>query len=110
MEQVGGDVRVAFAVQQIHAQRAGMFGPGRVIGLLGELVDFHVISLLSRRRPVTALTLSSSAKADDPVGTDIVCSTVITGCPAFAGHDNVRGAHLSLANASTFSAKILGCS
>src|SRR6202035_5773565 len=41
MEQVGGDVRVAFAVQQIHAQRAGMLGPCRIIGLLGELVDFH---------------------------------------------------------------------
>jgi hypothetical protein len=30
--------------------------------------------------------LSSSAKADDPVIADPV---VITGCPAFAGHDSV---------------------
>src|SRR5580700_3369007 len=41
MEQVGGDVRIAFAVEQVDAQRAGMLGPGRIIGLLGELVDFH---------------------------------------------------------------------
>src|SRR3984893_18221841 len=41
MEQIGGDMRIAFAVEQIDAQRAGMLGPGRIIGLLGELVDFH---------------------------------------------------------------------
>ncbi len=34
------------------------------------------------------IRLSSSAKADDPVSTD---SAVITGCPAFAGHDSGEG-------------------
>ena len=35
--------------------------------------------------------LSSSAKADDPVNTDVRDSSdniAITGCPAFAGHDD----------------------
>src|SRR3984957_6646967 len=41
VEQIGGDVRIAFAIEEIEAQRAGMLGPGRIIGLLGELVDFH---------------------------------------------------------------------
>ena len=40
VEQVGRDLRIAFAVEQIDAQRAGMLVPRRVIGLLGELVDF----------------------------------------------------------------------
>ncbi len=44
-------------------------GAGRVVGV-GE-----------------GLGLSSSAKADDPVTTE---SVAITGCPAFAGHDNAR--------------------
>ena len=60
MEQIGGDARIAFAVGQIDAQRAGMIVPGRVIGLLGELEDFHgavspryadVVSLAVARRP-----------------------------------------------------------
>ena len=47
VKQIGGDVRIAFAVRQIDAQRAGVIVPGRVIGLLGELVDSHgcVVSL-----------------------------------------------------------------
>ena len=41
VEQIGGDVRIAFAVRQNNAQRAGMIVPGRVIGLFGELIDSH---------------------------------------------------------------------
>ena len=45
MEKVGRDVRIAFLVEQVDAQRAGMIVPGRIIGLLGELVDFMASSL-----------------------------------------------------------------
>jgi hypothetical protein len=46
-----------------------------------------------------SLALSSSAKADDPVAAEISVShgraesagSAITGCSAFAGHDNVMG-------------------
>ena len=40
VKQIGGDVRIAFAVRQNDAQRAGVIVPGGVIGLLGELIDF----------------------------------------------------------------------
>ena len=41
VEQIGGDARVAFAVREGDAQRAGMLVPGRVIGLLAEVIDPH---------------------------------------------------------------------
>ena len=50
VEQIGGDARIAFAVQQVDAQRAGMIVPGRVIGLLGELVDLMAAPTASFRR------------------------------------------------------------
>jgi hypothetical protein len=42
-------------------------------------------------KQTTIPALSSSAKADDPVRRDISIQSlmpVITGCPAFAGHDS----------------------
>src|ERR1700683_901125 len=47
VKQISGDARVAFAIQQIDAQRAGMIVPGRVIRLFGELVDSHFASSVS---------------------------------------------------------------
>src|SRR5579862_486440 len=41
VKQIGGDARIALAVQQIDAQRAGMIVPRRVVRLLGELVNSH---------------------------------------------------------------------
>src|SRR5579871_764411 len=41
MKQVGGDARIAFAVREDHAQRAGMLVPGRIIGLFAKLIDSH---------------------------------------------------------------------
>src|ERR1700720_464710 len=41
MKQIGGDARIAFAVGQNDAQRPGMIIPGRVIGLLTELINSH---------------------------------------------------------------------
>jgi hypothetical protein len=43
---------------------------------------------------IKAITLSSSAKADDPVLTDVSCWPAFTGCPAFAGHDSEIICHL----------------
>src|ERR1700751_1417096 len=41
MKQIGGGARIAFAVGQNDAQRPGMIIPGRVIGLLAELINSH---------------------------------------------------------------------
>ena len=41
VKQIGGDVRIAFAVRQNDAQRAGVIVPGGIIGLFGELIDSH---------------------------------------------------------------------
>jgi hypothetical protein len=41
VKQIGGDVRIAFAIRKNDAQRSGMIVPGRVIGLFAELVDSH---------------------------------------------------------------------
>ena len=44
VKQVGRDLRVALAVRQVDAQRALVVLPRVRIGLLGEMIDFHVLS------------------------------------------------------------------
>ena len=49
MKQIGGDVRIAFAVGEGDAQRSGMLVPRRVIGLFAELVELAWRALPSFR-------------------------------------------------------------
>src|SRR5712675_1257042 len=56
VEEIGRDVRIAFAVRQVDAQRALVVFPGIRIGLLGELIDFH-----ARLLSMNAKTLSENA-------------------------------------------------
>jgi hypothetical protein len=71
----------------------------RIAGLLEPAADGRLGDGLAERRNadfshgfVSSGTLSSSsAKADDPVirdGRDLVRTAPVTGCPAFAGHDD----------------------
>ncbi len=47
MKQVGGDARITFAVREDDAQRAVVIVPGRIIGLLGELIELSCHALLN---------------------------------------------------------------
>src|SRR5579862_4009025 len=60
VKQIGRDARVAFAVGEGDAQRAGMLVPRWKIGLLAEVIDSHWAR--SRHSPVSHMTLRRPAR------------------------------------------------
>src|SRR5579871_923475 len=106
MKQVGGDARIAFAVREDHAQRAGMLVPGRIIGLFAKLIDSHAAR--SARYRVGQIVRSAARRRHDFARAARPRRAPREAYDTRPWHDDRL--HLQATKFITFSAKIFGCS
>src|SRR6185369_2880228 len=97
VEQIGGDLWIALAVEQVDAQRTGVIVPGGVIGLLGKLIDLHMIPfrrcarmLACARQQTTPQALANAGGTQAAVRTDLAMASGPLGLSRNSTVTNVR--------------------